>query len=241
VSWSAWDLEKAASGRSNGFYRDLKKRGKELPLFSLLHAWHRIIIVMFGERCVVLIFFTFSRLAPLLAFLVITGLARAQESSFTLRLGQGGLREDRAPDGVLGGGGVAVDIKLGKSPWALSFPVEYHTKGPDPSEPYEIANLVAANLLHVHPVAGDRADVYAGGGVGMLVVPRGGEQGSDDMRKGLMFDAVAGINIKNVIWKIGIYAEGKVLYAGKRTDGVKVIDFGNAGFLVGISFRFLIV
>jgi len=45
----------------------------------------------------------------------------------TIRLGQGGFRDDRSPIGKLGGGQLTLDIKPVKYPIALSITNEYYT------------------------------------------------------------------------------------------------------------------
>ena len=73
---------------------------------------------------------------------------------------------------------------------------------------------------------------YLGGGVGGLSVPKIDD--SDSMERGILFDAVCGINVK-VYWKIGLYIEGKHLYSRKAIDNVRVIDFSDVGAMVGLS------
>ncbi len=168
------------------------------------------------------------------AFIIISPCAfsSAQAVEVTLRLGQGGLREDRAPDGVLGGGQLAVDVKLGERPIAISISQEYHKKDPVPDSSYEIGSLVAVNVLYMTQVIKERANVFLGGGIGGLSAPRIGDP--ETMERGFLFDLVGGVNVK-AFWKIGIYAEVKYIYSRKTIDNIKVIDFSNPGFLVGIS------
>ena len=179
-------------------------------------------------------------LVAVVAILSLGIFSSAQAVDVTLRLGQGGLRHDRAPDGVLGGGQLALDIKLGMRPIAISISQEYHKKDPVADSPYEIDSLVAVNMLYMATVAKKKPDekpvVYAvgylGGGIGWLDVPKVGDP--DAMERGVLFDVVCGINIK-AFWKIGFYIEGKYIYSSKTTDSVKVIDFSDVGAMVGIS------
>ena len=181
-------------------------------------------------------------LVAVVAVLSLGAFSSAQAVGVTLRLGQGGLRHDRAPDGVLGGGQLALDIKLDKHPIAISISQEYHKKDPVADSPYEIDRLVAANALYMATVAKkkpeERAVVYAvgylGGGIGWLDVPKIGNP--DAMERGAMFDIACGVNIR-AFWKIGFYIEGKYIHSSKTTDNVKVIDFNDIGAMVGISFN----
>ena len=182
-------------------------------------------------------------LAAAVAVLSLGAFSSAQAVDIALRLGQGGLRHDSAPDGVLGGGQLALDIKLGKHPIAISISQEYHKKDPIADCSYEIDSLVATNVLYVATVARKKAEkkpvgytvAYLGGGVGWLDVPKVGNP--DAMERGILFDVVCGINVK-AFWKIGVYIEGKYIYSSKTTDNVKVIDFSDLGAMVGISFNF---
>lgn len=179
-------------------------------------------------------------LVAVVAILSLSAFSSAQAVDVTLRLGQGGLRDNRAPDGVLGGGQLALDVRLGKHPIAISISQEYHKKDLVADCPYEIDGLVAANVLYMVTVARKRAEkkpvgctvAYLGGGVGWLDAPEIGNP--DAMARGILFDLVCGINVK-VLWKIGIYVEGKYIYSSKTTDNVKVIDFSDVGAMVGIS------
>jgi hypothetical protein len=56
-----------------------------------------------------------------------------------------------------------------------------------------------------------------GGGIGGLSVPRGGEGPSGSRERGVLFDAVGGINVR-LFWRMGIFVEGKYVYAAKTAD-----------------------
>lgn len=159
----------------------------------------------------------------------------AQAVEVTLRLGQGGLWEDRAPDGKLGGGQLAVDVKLGDRPVAISVSQEYHKKDPCPDSSYEIGSLVAVNVLYMTRVVKERANVFLGGGIGGLSAPSIVDP--ETMERGFLYNFVGGVNVK-AFWKIGIYAEVKYIYCRKTIDDIKVIDFSNPGFMMGISLNF---
>ncbi|MBA7668286.1 hypothetical protein ES703_76396 [subsurface metagenome] len=151
-----------------------------------------------------------------------------------MRLGQGGFRDNRSPIGVLGGGEVALDIKLGKRPFAVSISQEYYTNDPVADSCYEIGSLFAVNVFYMRPIFRKwKSNVWLGGGIGTLAVGAG----PNAMEKGILFDLVGGINIK-LFWKIGIYATGKYIYSSKTTNNVKVIDFSDFPVLVGISLNF---
>ena len=179
-------------------------------------------------------------LVATVAVLSLGAFSGAQAVGVTLRLGQGGLRDNRAPDGVLGGDQLALDIKLGERPIAISISQECHKKDPVADSPYEIDSLVAVNALYMVTVARKKSQekavgytvAYLGGGIGWLDAPKVGN--TDVMERGTMFDVVCGINIK-AFWKIGFYIEGKYIYSSKTTDSVKLIDFSDVGAMVGIS------
>ena len=60
---------------------------------------------------------------------------------FTLRLGQGGFKDDRSLTGKLGGGQLALDIKPIMFPIAISVSNEYYTNSANPTHSYEIASV----------------------------------------------------------------------------------------------------
>jgi len=156
---------------------------------------------------------------------------------FTIRLGQGGFTDDRSEIGKLGGGQLALDIKLDKYPIAISFSNEYYTNSADPTHTYEIASLIALNFLYMTKVSKtERVNLFAGGGMGVLEVPKGVEE-SDAMERGIMYNIEGGINIR-AFWKIGFYGIYKYLYAKKEIDNMKVIDFSEHIALLGITFNF---
>lgn len=156
---------------------------------------------------------------------------------FTLRLGQGGFKDGRSPLGKLGGGQIALDVKPRQLPFALSYSEEYYTNSPDPTHSYEIAGLWAVNLLYVRPLARfERARVFLGGGMGRLTVPKG-EAEPDTMVKGTVYNLEGGINIR-LFGPIGFYGIGKYLYAQKKTNNIKVIDFSEGIILLGFTINF---
>ena len=148
-----------------------------------------------------------------------------QATELILRTGQGGFNDNRAPDGKLGGGQLCLDLKFDKLPIALSIGQEYYTKGPDPTHVYEIESLSMGSVFFVEPLA-ERwpTDLYLGGGIGLLRIPRGD--------KAAAIQAIARIDTK-VVWKMGIYAEGKYIHSRKG-----LIDFNEVALLIGISLKF---
>ena len=156
---------------------------------------------------------------------------------FTFRYGQGGFRDDRSPIGKLGGGQLTLDIKPTELPIALSISSEYYTNCADPTHSYEIAGLLAINTLYmVKPFKSERTNIFLGGGIGWLIVPKG-ENEPDAMEKGFLYNLEGGINVR-AFWKIGFYGVGKYLYAQKTTNGIKRIDFNEGIVLLGITFNF---
>ena len=161
-----------------------------------------------------------------LAVIVMLGIgASAQAAEFALRLGQGGFADERASDGKLGGGQLCFDITFSDLPLSVSIGHEYYTKGPEPTEPYEISGILMGYVFYVIPLAEKwPTDLYLGGGIGRLSIPQG--------EKAAAFQAIARFGTK-AFWKIGVYAEGKYIHSTK-----KLIDFNEAALLIGISLNF---
>ncbi|UCE06932.1 MAG: hypothetical protein JSW07_02515 [bacterium] len=155
---------------------------------------------------------------------------------FTIRLGQGGFRDDRSPIGKLGGGQLTLDIKPSKYPIALSISNEYYTNSADPTHSYEIASLIAVNLLYMTKLfKSEGTTFFIGGGIGGLQVPKG-EDKPDEMERGMLYNIETGVNVR-VFWKIGLYGIGKYLYAMKEVKDKKVINFSEWIMLLGITFN----
>ncbi len=164
-------------------------------------------------------------------------IAKEKTLYFTIRLGQGGFRDDRSVIGKLGGGQLTLDIKPAKYPVAISISNEYYTNSPDPTHSYEIPNLTAINLLYMTKLfKRERANVFLGGGIGWLEVPKG-ENAPDAMVKGIMYNFEAGINVR-LFWKIGFYGIGKYLYAQKKNNNINVINFSEGIVLLGFTLNF---
>lgn len=156
---------------------------------------------------------------------------------FTFRYGQGGFTDNRSPIGKLGGGQLALDVKLSKFPIAISFFSEYYTNCADPTHSYEIAGLFGVNFLYVTKLFKiERADLFAGLGLGGLGVPKSEDKPSP-LEKGIFYNIEGGINIR-AFWKIGFYGIYKYLYAQKKVNNLKVIDFSEHIVLLGITYNF---
>ena len=154
---------------------------------------------------------------------------------FTIRFGQGGFKDCRSSIDKLGGGQITLDIKPAKFPFAISISNEYYTNSPDPTNSYEIASLTAVNLLYMtKPFKTKRVNLFAGGGLGSLEVPR---DGSNVMERGIMYNLEGGVNVR-AFWKIGFYGIYKYLYANKDNNNVQVIEFSEHIVLLGITINF---
>ncbi len=162
---------------------------------------------------------------------------REKKVYFAIRFGQGGFRDDRSPIGKLGGDQLTLDIKPVKFPVAVSISGEFYTNSPDPTHSYEIAGLTSINLLYMTKLLkSERTNVFMGGGIGRLEVPKG-ENEPDAMVKGILYNVEAGINVR-LFWKIGFYGVGKYLYAQKKNNNIKVIDFSECIVLLGFTINF---
>jgi len=167
----------------------------------------------------------------------VSSASKEKKIYFTLRLGQGGFYDDRSPIGKLGGGQLALDIKPSKLPIAISISNEYYKNRRDPIYSYEIAGLVAVNMLYMAKLfKSERTNVFLGGGIGRLEVPKG-ENEPNAMVRGILYNFEGGINVR-LFWKIGFYGIGKYLYARKKTNSIKVIDFSERIVLLGLTFNF---
>ena len=110
-------------------------------------------------------------------------------------------------------------------------------KSSHPTHSYEIAGLIAVNLLYMTNLfKSDRTNFLIGGGIGGLDVPKG-EDKTDEMERGMLYNIEAGVNVR-VFWKIGLYGIGKYLYAMKEVKHKKVINFSELIMLLGVTFHF---
>lgn len=151
---------------------------------------------------------------------------------FTLKYGHGGFNDQRSPIGKLGGGLLAVTAQHEAFPIAFSFSGEYYTNSAEPVDPYEISDMIVLSCYYSKFFLRDqRLNVFAGPGVGRLVVP----VNAKDSKKGPLINLEAGVNAR-VLWKFGLYAHYKYLHARKGS----AIDFNEHILLVGLSFNFTI-
>ena len=156
---------------------------------------------------------------------------------FIIRTGQGGFNDNRSPIGKLGGGQLTLDIKPARFPIGISISGEYYTNSADPTHSYEIAGLTSVNLLFMTKLFRiDRANLFIGGGIGELEVPRG-EDHPGAMENGVLYNIECGINVR-AFWKIGFYGTTKYLYSNKEKDNKSVIDFNEFIVLLGITLNF---
>ncbi|PLX92643.1 MAG: hypothetical protein C0619_05425 [Desulfuromonas sp.] len=95
-------------------------------------------------------------------------------TELTFRFGQGGMLEQRAPDNSIGGGQIAANILLDDLPLGFSVANESYTKSRDPTERYEIDNLLIASAYYVQPVETRvTRNLFLGAGIGRLKIPQG--------------------------------------------------------------------
>ncbi len=149
---------------------------------------------------------------------------------FTLRMGQGGFHDDRSPIGKLGGGQVALDVCPRAWPIGVSIFTECYTNSANPTHSYEIADLVALNLLFTRPLFGiNRVRYFLGAGAGWVQVPIG-EDDPDEYAYTDHYNLEAGVNVI-AFWKIGLYGVVKYINAHKSN----VIDFDETVVMLGVT------
>jgi hypothetical protein len=149
---------------------------------------------------------------------VIVGAVDANAGDNEIRLGGGLIFSDSVY-----GAGAAFDIGLGDRPLALTPFFEYYKDS-------GISTITAgADILYKASVGDGNAGVYVGAGGGFLRSSNGTSNST------FMIDARAGLDY-GITDKIGIYVEGKYLYASKDESNVKVIDFSDVGAFAGLSF-----
>ena len=86
----------------------------------------------------------------------------------TFRTSQGGLYDKRASENALGGGQVALDVKLGNLPIVVSIATEYYKKGPIAIHPYEMHSLVVVYVLYTAPLIRKwKSNYYLGVGISL--------------------------------------------------------------------------
>ncbi len=156
---------------------------------------------------------------------------------FTLRMGEGGFRDSRSPIGELGGGQLALDIKPVMSPVAYSISSEYYTNSADPTHSYEISSLISLNILYMAQLFEyEKTNYFLGGGIGWLKVPN--SVGAIDSKlSSNLYNLEAGIHMR-AFRKIGFYAVVKYLRAQREVNNIKVINFNEGIFLLGVTYNF---
>lgn len=147
-----------------------------------------------------------------------------------LRLTQGGLSESRDPDGgALGGGQLALDVRLDRLPLWVSLAAEYYKKQREAEEPWEINGMSAVYLLYKTELLPRlRSELCAGVGLGRLTT------GSDEDAP--VVEVTAGIN-RQLYKRLGLWVDVRYLYSRKTRDHVRVVDFSNRGLLVGVTYN----
>jgi hypothetical protein len=146
-----------------------------------------------------------------------------------IRLTQGGLDEERDPDqGALGGGLLALDVRLGETSLWLSLASEYYKKQAGAVEPWEIDTMGSLYLLY-RPGTGSGARLQPSAGVGAGVLTTGSGH------KGLVTTVAVGANIR-ILRRLGFSVEGRYLHSRKMEAGQRIIDFSSPGLLVGFIY-----
>jgi hypothetical protein len=182
-----------------------------------------------------------------ITMLIMSIFTSAHAVGITARFGMGLLWDDRASGGTLGGGQLALEMRLNTIPLAFQLANEYWNKG-NLEHAYEIESYYAAKVLLVGyigdimpflftiPPTTKTTYLYLGGGAGRISVPQIIDDPSERVT-GMAFDAVCGANVR-LFWKIGLFVEGKYLYSKKTTNNIEVIDFSDLGCLAGLSLNF---
>jgi hypothetical protein len=157
---------------------------------------------------------------------------------FTLKYGQGGFNESRSEIGKLGGGQIALEIQYLPYPVAISLTGEYYTNSANPTHWYEVSDLTAINILYiVRPLFPERIKLFAGGGFGVLEVPKEGL--ANMYNKNWLGNIEAGVSYR-IFWKLGAYGAYKYLYSRKKENNEYVIDFHEHVLILGIQLSFKI-
>ena len=126
-------------------------------------------------------------LSVIVLVLVLIVLSSVHAVDITIRTSQGGLYDKRASEDALGGGQLALDVKLNSLPIVLSLATEYYKKGPDAIESYEIQGMTVIYVLFSAPLLKNwKSNYYFGPGIALMEVPK---ENSDAMEKGIAFNA----------------------------------------------------
>ena len=158
---------------------------------------------------------------------------------FTIRYGQGGFQDSRSPEGKLGGGQLALDVKHKDYPIVINISTEFYTNRPvfEAYNTYEITDLNTINILYISQFFNlKNTDYFFGGGIGQIEVPADINNLSKH-HKTTAYNMEVGINWKYFKY-VGFYGVAKYLNANKTVDDNKVIDFSENIILLGITFNF---
>ena len=160
-----------------------------------------------------------------------------KDHQFTLRYGQGGFRDNRSPEGSLGGGQFALDVTINDSPFSILLTSEYYTNSPEPTHNYEIRKLYAVNLLYHYQLSSMKhTSLFAGGGLGKLNVPESESNPGKSISSELI-NLEMGIDYQPYE-HFGFYGLIKYLKAKKEVANISVIEFDEVIFLIGVSYGF---
>ena len=154
----------------------------------------------------------------------------------TLRHTQGGLsRADLPGAQSLGGGQVALDVRLGDGPLWLSLAGEYYKEYfPSAKHTWEIEQISALYLFYkTERLPRLRAEFFAGLGVGKLSTG-GDDQGVDEAAP--VYEVTAGIN-RQVYKRWGLWVDVRHLRSQKERDQARVVDFSSNGLMVGVTYN----
>ena len=174
---------------------------------------------------------------PLFAEQADNDVSKEDNFDYTVRYGQGGFSDSRSPDGKVGGGQIAFDIRLKDLPFSILISSEFYTKSPDPTNNYEISNFDSINLLYNtdFPFI-ENTSLFFGGGIGRLSAPEGpANPGSKVSTEALNLEL--GLYLRPYE-QFGFYAVLKNIQADRRINDIKIIDFNESIFLIGISYDF---
>jgi len=156
---------------------------------------------------------------------------------FTIKYGLGGFSDDRSPEGALGGNQFALDVGLNDSPLSVLLTAEYYTNGTEPTHNYEIRKLYSVNLIyHYQLLSMKDTTFFVGGGLGKLNVPESESNPGKSVSSNLI-NLEMGIGYQPYE-NFGFYGTIKYLKAEKDVSNIKVIDFDEVIFLVGVSYGF---
>lgn len=156
-----------------------------------------------------------------------------------VRWGAGGFRDGRSPVGALGGDQLSLSIKPANQPFGLALMAEYYTNGPEPTHSYEIDGLYSLNPFYTNHFAfNPKLHYFASMGSGQLKVPKG-DPDRETRYSARHYNAELLLDYR-AFERFGFYAAGKYLYAQKKVNGERVVDFKEWIGLLGISYRFSI-